>query len=116
MNRILVCGDRNWSDADKIRDVLKGYSRDSVVIHGGCSGADTIAGFVAKELGMTVIVFKAEWNKYGLSAGPIRNKKMLDEGKPDIVIAFHSDIASSKGTKNMISQSRAKGVETRLIT
>lgn len=115
MNRILVCGDRNWSDYAKIRNVLGEYPSDSVVIHGGCRGADVIAGFVAKELGMTVIVFKAEWNKYGLSAGPIRNKKMLDEGNPNIVIAFHSDIANSKGTKNMISQSRAKGVDVRCI-
>lgn len=112
MKRILVCGDRNWSDSDKIKTVLTEFpSNDSVVIHGGCRGADTIAGNVAKEYGMNVVVFQAEWGKYGRGAGPIRNKKMLDEGKPDIVIAFHSDISSSKGTKNMIEQARKKGVE-----
>ena len=110
--RILVCGDRNWNDSEKIREVLKEYPKESVIIHGGCRGADTIAGNVAKEYGMSVIVFPAEWSKHGLAAGPIRNKKMLDEGKPDLVLAFHSDISSSKGTNNMISQARKKGIET----
>ena len=111
MKRILVCGDRNWNDSEKIREILKEYPKESVIIHGGCRGADTLAGNVAKTLHMPVIVFSAEWNKHGLAAGPIRNKKMLDEGKPDIVLAFHGDISSSKGTKNMISQARTRGIE-----
>lgn len=32
--------------------------------------------------------FPADWDKYGKSAGYIRNQQMLDEGCPDYVVAF----------------------------
>jgi hypothetical protein len=111
MKRILVCGDRNWSDVERIRTVLNEFPTDSIIIHGGCRGADTIAGNVATALKMGVVVFHAEWNKHGLAAGPLRNTKMLDEGNPDIVIAFHPNISTSKGTKNMITQAKSRGIE-----
>lgn len=62
-----------------------------------------------------MIIYFAEWNKYGKSAGPIRNKKMIDEGNPDIVIAYHDDIENSKGTKNMITQAKDKGIKVQII-
>lgn len=46
---------------------------------------------------------------------PIRNKQMLDEGKPDLVLAFHTDIENSKGTKNMIYQAKKRGIKVILI-
>jgi hypothetical protein len=29
---------------------------------------------------------KPEWDRYGHAAGPIRNQRMLDEGRPGLVI------------------------------
>ena len=37
---------------------------------------------------------------YGKAAGPIRNQQMLDEGKPDVVIAF----PGASGTADMINR------------
>ena len=85
---------------------------DTVIICGGASGADTIAATGAKRIGMKLEVFMADWVKYGRSAGPIRNKQMLDEGKPDLVLAFY-DINKSKGTKHMVSIARAAGVRVK---
>lgn len=45
---------------------------------------------------MELLRFPAKWNEHGKAAGPIRNQQMLTEGKPDVVFAFHDDIASSK--------------------
>jgi len=104
MERLLVCGDRNYSDQDMMYEVLKQFDTNTVIIHGNCKGADKIAGNIAETLGMTVLKFPALWEKYGRAAGPIRNKQMIDEGCPTLVIAFHKDIDSSKGTKNMIKQ------------
>lgn len=56
-----------------------------------------------------VRVFKADWDKHGKAAGPIRNQQMLDEGKPDLVLAF----AGGKGTDDMCRRARAAGVEVR---
>jgi hypothetical protein len=47
-----------------------------------------------------VIEFPANWKVYGRAAGPIRNMKMLLEGKPDLVVAFPGGI----GTADMVKK------------
>ena len=112
---ILVCGDRNWNDAIPINNALLQYdAKVDIIIHGGARGADSIAGYVAKQLGFQVRVFPANWDLYGRAAGPIRNRQMLNE-KPDLVLAFHSDIERSKGTKNMVMIARKAGVRVEVF-
>jgi len=115
MVRVLVCGDRHWNDKDAIRRELKLIPDIELIIEGGAPGADTLAKEVADELNIPVLEFRAEWDKHGKAAGPIRNRKMLVEGRPDLVLAFHDDISKSKGTKDMINQARAFGVPVRII-
>jgi hypothetical protein len=112
--RILICGDRNWKDFAAIKRELHNLPHGSTIIHGDCRGADKIAGYIAKQLGLEVVAFPADWKNHGRAAGPIRNKQMLDDGKPDLVIAFHPDIASSKGTADMVKQARNRGLEVRI--
>lgn len=108
--KVIVCGDRNWSNRDLIEQVLTELPKGSLVIHGGARGADTIAGEVAKALGFYVRAYEARWEFYGRAAGPIRNRAML-KLKPDAVFAFHNDLAYSKGTKNMIKQAEETGIK-----
>jgi hypothetical protein len=106
MKKVLVCGSRDWLDREPIRVwlcKLHDWGFDTL-IEGEARGADTIAREEAEKLGFTVLKFPADWDKYHKAAGPIRNKQMLVEGKPDLVIAFSKDIQNSKGTKNMIQQ------------
>ncbi len=113
MTRILVCGDRDWTDKQLICDVLMDFwweRGDCVVIEGDCRGADQMAGAIAEMMGMEVKKFPADWDKYHKGAGPIRNQQMLDEGKPDIVLAFHSNIGESKGTMDMIRRANKAGL------
>lgn len=114
--RLLVCGDRHWTDEKAIVRVLKHYHSDTVIIHGGAPGADTLAGQFGKRAGFEVIVFSAEWDKHGKAAGPIRNRRMLEEGKPNRVIAFHPDLRKSKGTADMLRQARAAGIDVEHYT
>jgi hypothetical protein len=102
----------------KIKKVLAEYPNDknTVVIHGGCKGADSIGGYLAKQFNMTVEVYKADWKLHGKSAGPKRNQQMLDEGKPDLAYAFHEDINNSKGTKDMISRCKSNNIPIEIIT
>jgi len=100
--RVLVCGSRDWELISLIRQELSKLDRGAVIIHGACRGADSIAGIAAQELGLRVREFPADWGRYGRAAGPIRNKQMLDEGKPDVVWAFHENFLKSKGTRNMV--------------
>lgn len=119
---VLITGDRNWSGMKIIRTVLtdlqrvlrEEFSQDiSNVINGGCRGVDKLSTRVCEEMKISCQEFPATWST-GKSAGPIRNRQMLDEGKPDVVIAFHADLSSSKGTKNMVSQAKQRGLTVML--
>tara|TARA_Y100000310_G_scaffold341525_1_gene440936 strand:- start:879 stop:1235 length:357 start_codon:yes stop_codon:yes gene_type:complete len=116
--RLLVCGDRNWTDKNKIRQEvieLCSIAHISVIIEGGARGADRLAGEVADELDISLLVFPAKWTEFGKSAGPRRNQQMLDEGQPDQVLAFHNNIQESKGTKHMIDIAQRSNIPVKLI-
>jgi hypothetical protein len=102
MNRVLICGDRHWNDAVTVEKVIITFDAGTLVIHGGAKGADSMAGVMAVRHGYDIRVFPAAWGTYGRRAGPIRNQVMLDKGKPDAVIWFHSNIEMSKGTRDMV--------------
>lgn len=107
--RVLFCGDRHWTAYKVIADVMAAL-RPEVVIEGEARGADSMAADAADYFGIPVLRFPADWEKHGRAAGPIRNKQMLVEGRPDLVIAFHDDIATSKGTRNMVKQAEKKKI------
>ena len=73
---------------------------NNIVILSGCaSGADAIGERYAKENGFKVEKYPADWETYGRSAGPKRNKQMAEVC--DYVICFWDE--KSKGTKSMIN-------------
>lgn len=94
---------------------LKARYGDIRIVQGECKGADLMAKQAAEECGLECIGYPAEWEKYGKNAGPIRNQRMIDEGRPDMGIAFHSCIQNSKGTKDMVTRLRLAKIETFLI-
>lgn len=107
--RILVCGGRDYADqarVDQILDRVLAERGISVIIHGGARGADSLAGRWAASRGIEVAVYPADWNTHGKRAGPLRNQLMLDDGRPDAVIAF----AGGRGTADMIRRARAAGL------
>ena len=113
--RILVCGSRGWTLREPILEQLIWFEGDVTVIHGAAHGADTIGGEIAAELGFEIIACPPEWHRYGKAAGPIRNKQMLTEHEPDLVLAFVRDWSRSPGTRHMVSIAKKAGVETRVF-
>lgn len=113
--KILISGDRKWFDYAKMKKRMLKIPADSVIIQGGARGADTMAGIIARELGMEVIQVNAEWEKYHRAAGVIRNRAMLDM-KPEMVIAFHSNIENSKGTKDCVTEARKRGITVEIVS
>lgn len=105
--RILVCGGRDFSDSNLVSKVLNEYqSHKPTIIHGAAKGADSLSNYWAYENDCDVIAYPANWDKYGKRAGYIRNVQMLNEGKPDLVIAF----PGGKGTQMMINLAEAAGI------
>ena len=99
----------------ELAEFIKGLPTGSVIIQGMCRGVDLMARHLGVKYGFEVEDYPADWDKYGRAAGPIRNKQMLDEGKPDLVYAVHPNISESKGTKNMVNQANKRGIETIVV-
>lgn len=112
--RVLVCGSRYWLDRALVWQVLDEVDPD-VVIEGKARGADTFAGEWAVGHHKSLMAFQADWKRYGRGAGLIRNQEMLDIGRPDLVVAFHDNIAGS-GTAHMVRIAEDAGVVTRVVT
>lgn len=88
---ILVCGGRDYADRAflcQYLDELRAERPIKQLIHGAARGADSLAAQWAKSRGVPTRAFPADWNRYGKSAGFRRNERMLQEGRPDLVIAF----------------------------
>jgi YspA, cpYpsA-related SLOG family len=117
--RVLICGSRTFADQYAVWCVLNGYAHDDlgvVVIEGGALGADRFARSWAKLNGQPLETFPADWTHDGKAAGPLRNGRMLQEGKPDVVWAFiDKPLESSRGTADMVRRARAAGVPTYVV-
>lgn len=111
--RVLICGSRDWTNSGPIQGIINQMTKYDILIAGNAVGADSIAEHLAKISGIQVQSFPAQWNKYGTSAGPLRNIEMLDDGKPDKVYAFMSS-HHSKGTQHTIRESKKRGIDTHI--
>jgi hypothetical protein len=109
--RVLVCGGREYADREKLAAVLADLRRTRGITHliaGGARGADAFAAEWADDEDIPCSIYMADWEGLGRKAGPIRNQRMLDDGKPDLVIAF----PGGRGTADMVRRARDAGVET----
>jgi hypothetical protein len=107
--RLLVCGGRNYAARDTAFAALDAIDRKigvGLVIEGGAPGADTIAWQWAKAHTVPFIEFRADWRKHGKAAGPLRNQEMIDDGKPDAVVALQG----GRGTADMVDKARRAGI------
>ena len=108
--KVAFTGDRNWTNRDSIRKRISLLPSNTEVIVGDARGVDYIAWDETVIQGYKINgPHVAEWDEYGKAAGPIRNRKMLDE-KPDLVIAFHPNLAESKGTKDCVNEAKRRGI------
>lgn len=106
--RLLVCGGRDFSDCQLVWDTLDRFAKSEVIdciIEGDARGADRIAGAWAKRHRIDLRLFPADWATDGKAAGPRRNQKMLDEGKPDMVIAFPGGAGTADMVRRAVSAS-----------
>lgn len=107
--RLLVCGGRSYDDRERLfaaLDLAAAKCGMSTLIHGGARGADRLAGEWAAARRIQETVYPAGWTEFGRRAGPIRNQRMLDDGRPDGVVAF----PGGAGTADMIRRANAAGL------
>ena len=108
--RLLVTGGRDYNNKEELYTTLDSIASKyhvEVLIHGAARGADTLAGIWAKDRGVEVIAVPANWTQYGRQAGPIRNRDMLNNHRPNLVVAF----SGGKGTRDMVDISKKAGIK-----
>lgn len=132
---ILATGDRKWDDLETVLRVLSEFPEGSTFVHGYADGLDCCVDVVATELGHKVIRCPSHWRHnfdrwvevygycpidckevVGRAAGVIRNKYMLETYSPELVIGFHNDILSSRGTNDMMRRAQRAGIKNVLYT
>ncbi len=115
VKRVVIAGSRNFTDYRLFSSVVDKYlSRikneyELIILSGHCVGTDLMAEKYAHKNGFAPEAYPAKWDKYGRSAGPKRNKEMVE--KADFAIAFSSGGA---GTKSLIGFALQKGIPTRI--
>lgn len=115
----LIVGSRTFNDysllIEKCDYYLSNYT-DIVIVSGGAKGADALAKRYAQDRGYEYIEFPAEWEKYGKSAGYIRNDEMhrfIADKSNRGVIAFWD--GESKGTTHNFELTRKYGNPIRIV-
>lgn len=107
--KILVCGGRDYTDQTQLFDTLDQVHETApitTIIHGAARGADTLAGRWAAARGISCDVYPADWQRDGRRAGYIRNQRMLDNSRPDAVVAF----PGGPGTADMVRLAKQRGL------
>ena len=107
-------------------DRLAGWPCPAMIKRTYSNPAKALPGW-AHERGIPVDHHPADWRRHGGCscdprtphyatkcnfAGIRRNREMLYEGKPDLVVAFHPTLATSRGTLDMVTLARKEGVPT----
>jgi hypothetical protein len=107
--RVLVCGGRSFHKAELLAKTLLALHRTTpftLVIHGAATGADSLAGAWALTHRVNVLRYPPAWTKHGRQSGAIRNRQMIIEGRPDLVVAF----PGGPGTRDIVAQATAAGI------
>lgn len=115
--RVIIAGSRSFTDTDVVDTALHqlflgDFARElteevDVILSGSARGADQCGEDVAQRCGIPVERYPAEWDKYGKTAGVIRNQTMAENA--DALVAFWD--GKSKGTRHMIETALNVGLE-----
>lgn len=118
---VVVTGSRDATtdqDYHVIFNVLDRVHRNrpiTLIVQGGANGADALAEEWARKNDVRVVTYAADWDKHGRAAGPIRNRTMIREQKPDVVVGFSNKaLEASKGTKSCLQIAGEQGILTHL--
>ena len=103
--RVIIAGSRFITDYDLVVKAVKesGFEITEVVC-GAANGVDSLGERYAKENGIKLSYFYADWKGLGKRAGHARNIQMGNYGEALIAVWD----GESKGTKHMINYAKKK--------
>lgn len=110
--RVIVTGSRYRKFEDRALifeqlDYLHKTRFIELLIQGGAMGVDQLASTWAIQNGIPCATVNANWVRYGLGAGPVRNEWMAKLFYADLLAAF----PGGSGTQDMIEAAIRHGIE-----
>lgn len=112
-----IVGYRDYNDYEEFCEYVDDFIATEEVevesiVSGGAKGTDKLAERYARDHNIRLVVYKAEWSKYGNpKAAHIRNRFIVEDS--DLIIAFLSP--KSKGTRNTIAIAEELDVPVHII-
>lgn len=116
--RIIVAGSRTFNDYDLLESTLSDYLKENnniTIISGAAKGADQLGERFARKYRYNLKYFPAQWDMYGKSAGPIRNRKMAEYAAEERGVLFAFWDGKSRGTKSMIDLAKKYRLEVHVV-
>lgn len=106
--KVIVAGSRNICDYHTVEKAIKESGFEiTELVSGGARGVDAVGESWARRYEIPFKVFPAQWSKFKLEAGPIRNAQMAEYAEALIAVWD----GKSKGTMNMIKLARAANLK-----
>lgn len=115
--RVIIAGTRTFNNYTLLKEKCDFYldeklkSHEVTIISGTCKGADLLGERYAKEKGLGIKKFPADWDKHGKKAGAVRNIEMANNA--DALICFWD--GQSKGAGMMIEIAKQKGLIVKVV-
>lgn len=98
-NRLIITGNRNFDDYQLVKDEVTRYINDLgnavEIVSGKAKGVDALGEKLAKELGLNIAEFPADWEKFGKRAGYLRNTEMGKYATHAIIFCNSEDKGST---------------------
>lgn len=112
--KISIIGSRAFNDYDFLKKtILESIDVNDIdeIVSGGANGADKLGELFAEEFNKSTNIYLPDWEKYGKSAGFIRNADIIKNS--DYVFAFWD--GASKGTLNSINTAKKLNKKLKII-
>jgi len=104
-----IVGSRQITFEEAKKHILKAIKKykPTHIVSGGARGVDSHAEKIAHELGISVVIYKANWD-LGLHAGFLRNTTIIENS--DRLLAIFPGSIPSGGTKDTYKKAKKLGI------
>jgi len=99
--KVIIAGSRSIRNVYAVDEAMfRSGFHITEVVSGHAGGVDQVGELLAERDDLATMIFPANWDKYGRSAGIRRNAEMADYADAAVVVWD----GESRGSKNMIEQ------------
>lgn len=114
--KLIIAGSRHIiPTTEQIANFIKEFTlAPSIIISGNARGVDRAGEIFANKVNTPLVLFKANWDKLGKSAGYIRNQEMAKYG--DALLLIWDGISKGSGHMKKLMEKENKPVYEVIIT